>query len=415
MIAEFSIEGLNSYLFLLSLYASIQKFRINYYMRVLNSLIDPRVGGPQLRALTVAEGLRKRDIETVFLVPNGSKAFEDLATDAGFEVSRPDLPRLQPPRNIRSNSRYVFDLYAAVRRIQRVIGQQDINVVHASMTLNFRAAFAAQRSSVPLVWFFNDTGTPWPLNRATGFTARILADEISVAADAVHSHFFTTEIPTRTIYPPVNTAKFDPHIVNTDNSVLRNDWGIDPDVPIIGTVGNINPVKGHEYLLRAIACVRNEYSQIAVPIVGRILDSRTDYYEELQSLRSQLYLEDTVEFVGHCSDIPHVLSTFDLFVLPSVAEACPIAVLEAMAMERPIVATRVGGVPEQIIDGEHGWLVPPRDPSALATAITDALDSPEERTCRGRAARQRAKAMFSLEQCIDRHVTMYEAALQGRN
>lgn len=384
-------------------------------MRVLNSLIDPRVGGPQLRALTIAEELREWNIETVFLLPNGSKAFEDLATENGFNVVRPDLPRLKPPQNIRANSRYLLDLYSAVQRIQRVIDQHGIDIVHASMTLNFQAAVAAQCASVPLVWFFNDTGTPWPLNRATGFAARILADEISVAADAVHSYFFTNKISSRTIYPPVNTAKFDPDIVNTDDSALRNDWGIDPEVPIIGTVGNINPVKGHEYLLQAIARVRNEYSQIAVPVVGRILDSRTDYYEELQSLRSQLHLEDTVQFVGHRSDIPRVLSTFDLFVLPSIAEACPIAVLEAMAMQLPIVATRVGGVPEQIIDGEHGWLVSPRDPSALATAITDALDSPEERMCRGRVARRRAKAMFSLEKCVDRHVAMYEAALQGQN
>lgn len=384
-------------------------------MRVLNSLIDPRVGGPQLRALTIAEELREWDIETVFLLPNGSKAFEDLATDAGFKVTRPNLPRLRPPRNIRCNLRYLFDFYSAVQRIQRIVNQQSIDVVHASMTLNFRAAFAAQRSSVPLVWFFNDTGTPWPLNRATGFAAQLLADEISVAADAVHNHFFTNKIPSRTIYPPVNTARFDPNTIDVNNSYLRNEWGIDPNVPIIGTVGNINPVKGHEYLLRAIARVRNEYSQIAVPVVGGILDSRTDYYEELQSLRSQLNLEDTVQFVGRRSDIPNVLSAFDLFVLPSVAEACPIAVLEAMAMERPIVATRVGGVPEQIIDGEHGWLVPPRDPSALATAITDALDSPEKRKCRGRAARRRAKAMFSLEKCVDHHVAMYKAALQGQN
>lgn len=304
-------------------------------------------------------------------------------------------------------------MYSAVQRIQSVIDQHDIDVVHASMTLNFRAAFAAQRSSVPLVWFFNDTGTPWPLNRATGFAAQILADEISVAADAVHSYFFPNNVPSRTIYPPVNTTKFDPNIIDTSGSSLRDELGIASDVPIIGTVGNINPVKGHKHLLRAVSHVREEYSQIAVPIVGKILDSRANYYEELQNLRSELGLENTVQFVGYRSNIRHVLSSFDLFILPSIAEACPIAVLEAMAMERPIIATRVGGVPEQIIDGEHGWLVPPRDPSALATAIIEALHSSEERKRRGRAARQRTKTMFSLEKCVDAHIAMYEAALQG--
>jgi glycosyltransferase involved in cell wall biosynthesis len=379
-------------------------------MRVLNSLTDPRVGGPQVLALGVAKRLRERDIETVFLLPEGTDAFEERAAEAGFTVARPDLARLNPPHDVRANARYVADFPAAIGRIRRVIDRHDIDLVHASMTINYQAAVAAQRASVPLAWLFNDTGTPWPLNRLTGHAARLLADEIGVAAEAVHPHFFPESVDSHVIYSPVDVNTFDPNTVAA-NATLREELGIETGTPIIGTVGNVNPVKGHTHLLRAIARLEKRYGSVAVPIVGQVLDSRTEYFEKLKRLRSHLGLDDVVRFVGHRSDIPQLLSLFDVFVLPSIAEACPISVLEAMAMERPVVATRVGGVPEQIVDGEHGWLVPPQDSEALASSIRNALESPAERRRRGEAARRRVLNRFSMERCVERHTELYRSAL----
>ena len=380
-------------------------------MRVLNSLTDPRIGGPLVRALGVAKGLREHDIETVFLLPEGPNAFEKRAVAAGFTVARPGLARLNPPRDVRANARYVARFPAGVARIRRVIDRHNIDLVHASMTLNYQAAVAAQRASVPLAWLFNDTGTPWPLNRLTGHAARLLADEIGVAAEAVHPHFFSASVDSRVIYPPVDVHEFDPAAVDSNHSKLRDELGLDPEIPVVGMVGNINPIKGHEHLLRAIARVHDRFGPVAVPIVGSVLDSRMEYFERLKRLRSRLGLDDIVRFVGHRSDIPRLLSLFDVFVLPSIAEACPIAVLEAMAMECATVATRVGGVPEQIHDGEQGWLVPAKDPDSLADAICDALNSPTERQLRGQAARRRAMEQFSIERCVERHIELYRSAL----
>jgi glycosyltransferase involved in cell wall biosynthesis len=384
-------------------------------MRVLNSLTDPRVGGPQVLALGVAKRLREHDIETVFLLPEGTDAFEERAVEAGFTVARPGLARLNPPHDIAANARYVAKFPAGIERIRRVIERHDIDLVHASMTLNYQAAIAAKRASVPLAWLFNDTGTPWPLNRLTGHAARLLADEIGVAAEAVHPYFFSESVCSRVIYSPVDVTEFDPNEVEPEKAQLREELGIEAGRPVIGTVGNINPIKGHVHLLQSIAQLEEHCGPVAVPIVGRILDSRAEYFEKLKRLRTQLGLDDTVNFVGYRSDIPQILSLFDVFVLPSVAEACPISVLEAMAMERPVVATRVGGVPEQIVDGEHGWIVPPADPDALASALSEVLQSPAERRNRGKAARRRAVSRFSTEECVERHVELYHNALATSN
>ncbi len=376
-------------------------------MRILNSLVEPRVGGPHLRSLAVAKQLRNRGVETVFLIPNGSDEFTNLASDEGFDVLRPSLPRLYPPRDVIGNSRYLAGFFPAIHRIQDLLDEQNIDIVHASMTLNFQAVLAAYRHSKPLAWFFNDTSTPWPLTTVASQMATSMADEITVAADTVHDHFFSESVQSRTIYPPVNTAEFDPETVDQRDQSLRDKLNVDKSVPVIGTVGNINPIKGHKYLLRAIASVQDQVGRVVVPIVGKVLDTRREYFEELKTLRSELGLDNVVEFLGRRSDIPQLLSQMDVFVLPSIKEACPMSVLEAMAMTKPVVATEVGGVPEQIVNGEHGWLVSPRDPTALATAITDVITTPKEARRRGEAARRRVKDRFSLKRCVDAHYQLY--------
>ncbi|QLD88769.1 glycosyltransferase family 4 protein [Natronomonas salina] len=376
-------------------------------MRVLNSLVDPRIGGPQLRALEVAIELREIGVQTVFLLPNGTGDFAELARDNGFDVCRPGFQQLNPISDIKGNSKYILDFIPGTKRIGRIIREENIDIVHASMTLNFQSAIASSKTDVPLAWFFNDTGTPWPLNRLAGRAAQLLADDISVAADAVHEHFFNESVDSRTIYPPVDISKFDPNSLESDNTEAIEIVDTESDTITIGTVGNINPVKGHKYLLQSLPYLLNEFSNIEVHIAGSVLDSRKPYYGELLSLRNNLGLDGIVEFIGYTTDIPQFLNSLDMFVFPSVKEACPIAILEAMAMELPIVATKVGGIPEEIIDGEHGWLVPPRDPVSFSEAMSEVLRKPNEAKNRSEAARKRVKSKFSLNRCVKRHKNMY--------
>ncbi|WP_254546622.1 glycosyltransferase family 4 protein [Halomarina pelagica] len=383
-------------------------------MRVLNSLPDPRVGGPQLRSLSVAERLRSRGVETVFALPEGEDAFAEMAADEGFTVRRPGLARMRPPRQVAANGRYLLTLPLAVERLRRVVREEDVDVVHANMPINFQAALAAASSPAGLVWHFNDTSLARPVARAAALTAERIADEIVVAADAVTGYYFPGGTDARTLYAPVDTDRFDPDAVAADREAFAAELGVDPDRPIVGTVGNLNPVKGHEHLLRAVDRVTDRYGPVTTAIVGGAPDTRAEYVDGLETLRADLGLEESVHFLGRRSDVPELLSLFDVFALPSVAEACPMAVLEAMAMERPIVATRVGGVPEQLDDGVHGRIVPPADPEALADAIAETLSDPDLARRRGERARERAREEFSLDRCVDRHVAAYEAAARGR-
>jgi glycosyltransferase involved in cell wall biosynthesis len=278
------------------------------------------------------------------------------------------------------------------------------------MSLNFDTSVAAWRSDAALVWHFNDILVPWPLNRIAGKTAQIIADERVVASDSVTNHYFPASASedVQRLFAPVDLDEFDPNAVT--GSGLTDELG-DHNAILIGSVGNINPIKGHEYLVRAAAKIDAKIDRkIIVQIAGGILDSREMYFERLKQIRSDLGLDKTVQFLGRRSDIAELLAQFDVFVLPSIAEACPMSVLEAMAMEKPIVATDVGGIPEQIVDGESGWLVPSKDPDALAAAIIEALQNKNERQRRAKKARERAVNMFSLERCAERHLQLYHQA-----
>ena len=374
-------------------------------MRVLSNAPDPRFGGPLQRSLSVARQLRPRGIDTVFLVPQGDDRFVKQARENGFECSRIDQPRIRSPRLIGANARFLTGFAGCVRTAADHIDNYDIDIVHVNGPLNFAVALAAARSDAALVWHFNDTLTPTPLRQLSATLARRWADEIVVAADAVADYFFDGSTPTTTLYAPVDVDQFDSKTIDVPAESLRAEFDIAPSAKVVGAVGNINPAKGHEFLIEAVAQLDSDAHLV---LVGQILDSQRSYYESLQQTIRELGIESRVTFTGWREDIPELLSFFDLFVLASVTEACPIVVLEAMAMECPIVATDVGGVRELLPGDEYGWVVPPENPTAISTAIDDALNS-ESKSIRTANAKSRVKNVFSLDACVQNHLDIYQS------
>ena len=145
---------------------------------------------------------------------------------------------------------------------------------------------------------------------------------------------------------------------------IKRQFGIKPNHWVVGTVTRFIEVKGNRYLLEAAHKVLQTFPHTYFLIVGH-----GPLYKELKALSQRLQLEKNVIFTGFHKDVAHLLSTFDLKVVTSLSEGCPNALLEAMAMGRPIVAANVDGIKEILTDGETGLLVPPRDPQALAEKI----------------------------------------------
>lgn len=194
-----------------------------------------------------------------------------------------------------------------------------------------------------------------------------------------------------------------------DRQAVRQELGLRPADQVVGAVGRLEPAKGLVYLIEAAAQLAPQHPDLRVVIVGA---GRLE--GELHAAVRQHGLEQVVLFTGFRQDVTRCLQAFDLFALPSLTEGIPIALLEACASARPVVASRVGGVPEVIADGEQGLLVPPGDVPALAQAITRLLDDPQLATRLGEAARQRIAARYSLESMLDGTCQAYRAALEQR-
>ena len=178
------------------------------------------------------------------------------------------------------------------------------------------------------------------------------------------------------------------------NDRMKSRYCLESDQPVIGIVAHLLPHKGYEYLIQAFREVRTALPKSHLLIVG---EGSTNYRLELTKLIERLGLEQAITFVGFQRKVLEYISTFDVFVLPSIYEAFGIVLLEAMAMEKPIVASRVGGIPEIVVDGISGLLVPPRDSGALASALLRLLQDEKARLEMGRAGRQRVETHFTRD------------------
>jgi len=174
---------------------------------------------------------------------------------------------------------------------------------------------------------------------------------------------------------------------------------------LVGTVGNFRPDKGHKYLVEAARKVLDSGTDCHFVLVGSG-SLRTALEEQVD----QLDLRTNFSFLGARRDIPEILRAMDVFVLPSVSEGLPIALIEGIASGVPSVGTRVGGIPEVLDDGMAGILVPPKDPSALADAIVRVLTDSELASRLSKAARERAKG-FSIEACVAKYEELYQRLL----
>jgi glycosyltransferase involved in cell wall biosynthesis len=165
--------------------------------------------------------------------------------------------------------------------------------------------------------------------------------------------------------------------------------------PVIGTVGRLVPIKGHEWLLRAAPRVLAEFPHATFVFLGE-----GPLLGQLQQLAARLGISGHVMFLGSRQDVPECLAAFDLFAFPSLNEGMGRALIEAMATGLPAVAARVGGIPDVVADGETGLLVPARDEAALADALLKLLRDPARRQAYGQSARRSMDERFDVSAMV---------------
>ena len=194
------------------------------------------------------------------------------------------------------------------------------------------------------------------------------------------------------------------YLPDADKRKQRKKLGLDSEARIISVVATFKEQKGHRYLIEAVPSLKNRFPDLLILLIGD-----GELKQELENLTNQSDLSDTIKFLGARGDIPDLLSASDLFVLPSLWEGLPMALVEAMASGLPIVATEVSGSKQAILPGKTGLLVEPGNALELEKAIAQMLDEPELGRQMGAAARLRADEDFSAERQARDHLKLYQA------
>ncbi len=360
-------------------------------MLVVDSL---EVGGAERHVVDLALALRRKGHE-VAVTCSAAGELSDLLDRANVPV-RALLGRLVKRR--------VSVAYA--REIGRLVRDQRFDVVHAHIYASAAAsALATLGTGVPLVVTEHTEGA-WQGRRAH-FVSRLICRR------ARRVIAVSTPIRRRLIERDgVSPEKISlvPNAVIPAPDTLPRSPGAPPEGwhegPLVGVVARLQPEKGIANFLKAAARISSSCPEARFLVVGD-----GPLREELLRLANRLGLRERVRFLGHRADARDLIGLLDVLAVPSLTEGTPLTVLEAMAAGVPIVASAVGGVPDQVRHGKEGLLVPPEDPAALGDALLELLQDPGLARRLGEAARRRADSEFAHATMVQRIEAVYGAAL----
>jgi glycosyltransferase involved in cell wall biosynthesis len=299
-----------------------------------------------------------------------------------------------------------------IGRLRQLVRSREIDLVHVHLT---RAAVGARLglrgSSRPRI-VYTEHG-PWTHYTRDAYWGNVLTYPLNDYVFAVSDHVresIVYPMPLRfRRVPPVETLYhgFDPTLVDGWEHAegVREELNIPEGVPLIGTVANFRTQKRHDIFLKAVVLVRRALPDLRVVLVGDgPLEGVT------RRLARNLELDGTVIFTGSRKDAPRIAASFDVFVLSSDWEGLSISLLEAMALGKSPVVTRVGGPLEIVEHEKSGLFVPPHDPEELAEAILTLLRDAPLRERLGEAARERASE-FDIRRAVHREEELYEELL----
>lgn len=347
-------------------------------MKALVVLTDTNRGGTPHRVAAVAQGLSARGWQVVVasVKPSGPVS-EELAADGiatfGLELRSPWLAPV------------------ALWRLRRLLRRWRPDVVQSVLWhANVVARLAAMGTGIPVVSGYEsiDDGKSRPRVFADRATHRLATRHVAVSAAVGERAVARERVRPQDVTVITNGRDVQRWAPNGRRDEVRDSLGIPAGPMVVGWTGRLHPVKDLPTLLQAM---------VLLPSWRLVVVGDGQEGVSLRGLADEMGLAERVVFTGEVADVPRVLEAFDVFCLPSRWEGLPGSLVEAMAAGLPVVATRVGGIPEIVVDGENGLLVAPGNPQQLADAIAAAAQRPEL----GDKARLTVQEHFSEEAMVD--------------
>jgi glycosyltransferase involved in cell wall biosynthesis len=388
-------------------------------MRVLYVNHTAAVSGAERSLLALLAALPP-SIQPLVASPPGrlSEAVERLGLATTPIVDTAGSLRLHPVHTPRA----LAEMSAAALQVRRAARRHRADVVHANSIragLELALARVAPAASVVHV---RDCLPPGVLTTATMRTiaasARTIVANSGYTADTVKRAAPAARV--EVVHPAIDLAEFDP--ARIDRAAAREALGVAGTRQVLlGVVAQLSPWKGQDTAIEALRLLREQDLDAHLLLIGeaKFLARATRFDNEayvsgLRRLVSEAGLENRVSWLGERDDVPQLIRALDVLLLPSHEEPFGRALLEAMALEVPVLATSVGGPPELVTEGIDGYLVPPREPAAWAQGVLRIIGGPARGRALGRAARVRVAEAFDANDHAAAMLAVYERALARR-
>jgi glycosyltransferase involved in cell wall biosynthesis len=368
----------------------------NKSLNILQTCFSRSWGGLEMQALEVTSQLSKRG-HNVWLACNPNSRLSAEATKRQITVVPLDVEGYAHPM--------------LLWRLRNFIRHKQIDIIHCQLSKDIATLVPAMRLSGERIPIILSKRVGSLVHKKDFFHRATYAhvDRVLAISEVIHQNVLdTTPVPPDrviTLHDAIDTGYFSLARVNRQR--VRNEFGVGEDMIIVGMVGRFSPGKGHEEFLAAADILRKKYPAVHFLIVGEASYGEQRYEHKIRTMCLSLGLENVVTFTGYRSDIPGVMSAFDILAFPSHAESFGVVLIEAMAMERPVVSTNCDGVLDIVVDGETGIYVHPRKPMELAFALAKLIEYPAMRERMGKAGRKRVEELFDQKRQIEKIEELY--------
>jgi len=324
-----------------------------------------------------------------------------------FNVCVVDQKNIQHLKRIQSIKNHVFPLkrkydLSVIPRLAKFIKENNIDIVYAIENSSiFVMGLTKLFTKSPFKLIINTAGAPFHDTKLRQLYVRsfyfinilimnFLSSKVVAVSQGEKRLLIKRGARSNKISVVYNGIDLIPYQKSENPRGLKRELGIREDQLVVGTVARLTPVKGLEYFLRSMPTVLTSFPNTQFLIVGGGL-----LRKNLEAEANKLGIEKNVIFTGSRQDVPSLLKFYDIFVLSSLKEGLPFAIIEAMATSKPVIATDVKGNREVVEDQRSGILVPPKSPRSLAQAIINLLQDKEKATKMGKEGHSRVEEIFS--------------------
>lgn len=360
-------------------------------------------GGAERMTLALLERFDRArfDLRVCALQERGGNPMAREIEKAGVPVDLLGIPYLRHPANLFKVLRYLRQHRPAVLHLQL-----EFSVILGSL--------AARLTGIPAVATLHTLDNPqqrracWRYRLSLFALHRWCNRVIAVSESTRQHHLRDGNMPPAhilTLYNGIDLSAYGEH-PPAFRLEKRRELGLKPDSVVAVTVAVLREPKGIQYMLQAMSQLRETHPHLQYLIVGE-----GEYGAVLRQQAEALRLGESVRFAGQRSDIPEILAACDFFILPTLTEALPTVLMEAMAARRAILASNVGGVPEMVADGINGRLLPPADVPALAAACGELAENAALRAAWGQAGRRICEEKFDITRQIHALETLYSSLI----